>query len=288
MFRITIFATLLGAFLIAPCGQTHADHATIRHIWTVDAGLFEPESVAMDEERNVIYVSNVVGYGQNGKGYISRLSMSGRMIDEKWIEGLNAPTGMALYGNSLYFADYNQLVKVDVTTREITGRYPAPDPEPCLNDVAIAEDGTVYVSGSCRKAVYRLDNDALTPFIDNPTALNLVNGLYVARDMLLTGGWQIWIWDRVTGEPLAEGPVTLQDNVRDIDGIAWDGEAFIFSMVNDRRLWRLGADGIAVPISEETFDAVDFQYDYVTGLLIMPRIPADGTHKVSAYRLTFQ
>ncbi len=283
-----IFAAAVLAAATALSGATAASEAHIRHLWTVETGLFEPESVAIDEERGMIYVSNVVGYGENGKGYITRLSMSGRVVDEKWIEGLNAPTGMAVTGDRLYFADYDTLRVVDLETGDVAVAYKAPHPRPCLNDVAIAEDGAVYVSASCIKTVYTLRDEALVPLIEGSDALNFVNGLYAARDMLLTGGWQIWIWDRETGEPLANGPVTRQQNIRDIDGIAWDGEEFIFSMVGDARLWRLAASGEASAISEEAYNAVDFQYDHVTGLLIMPRIGGDGDHKVSAYRLTFE
>ena len=159
MLRIAFLAALSATALIFQAVMVSgaaAAEAVVRHLWTVEDGLFEPESVALDEERGVIYVSNVVGYGRNGKGYISRLSMSGRMIDEKWIEGLDAPTGMALHGDKLYFADYDHLKVVDVTTRDIIQNYKAPDENPCLNDVAVANNGTVYVSASCRNAVYRL------------------------------------------------------------------------------------------------------------------------------------
>ena len=260
----------------------------MRHLWTVESGFFEPESVAIDEARGMIYVSNVVGYGKNGKGYLSRISMSGRMVDEKWIEGLDAPTGMVMSGGRLYFADYDTLRIADPDTGEIIASIAAPHARPCLNDVAASPDGKIYVSASCIKSVYVLEDNRLIPFLEDREALNLVNGLFAADDMLLTGGWQIWIWDRYSGEPLANGAVTRQDNIHDIDGIAWDGEEFIFSMVGDPRLWRLAASGVARAISDEEYNAVDFQYDHLTGFLVMPRIGPDGSHQVSAYRLTFE
>lgn len=287
MFR-TIFCAALVAVFLSAHTPVRAETAVIRHVWTVDTGLFEPESVAIDEDQGAVYVSNVVGYGKNGKGYISKLSMSGRVISEKWIEGLDAPTGMALFGSQLFFVDFNKLKVADVKTGKIVREYAAPEANPCFNDIAIANDGAVYISASCSQKVYTLKNDALVPLIEDSTALQFVNGLYVANNMLLSGGWQIWIWDRNTGEALAKGPVTRQADVKDVDGVAWDGEAFIISMVDDTRLWRLGADGVAAPISEEPFHAVDFQYDFVTGLLVMPRIVGEGDHRVSAYRLTFQ
>ena len=284
----------LAAFMLGvcfACGFTPiamAETAHIRHLWTVDKGLFEPESVAIDEARNMIYVSNVVGYGKNGQGYISQISMSGRMVTEKWITGLDAPTGMVLSGDKLYFADFDRLKVADVKTGAVLAAYPVAESEPCLNDVAVAPDGKIYVSASCSEIIYRLDGNQLEPFIRHPEALKFANGLFVAEDMLFSGGWQIWIWNRHTGAPLANGPITRQADVKDIDGVAWDGEAFLLSMVGDARLWRLGADGQARPISEEAFNAGDFEYDATTGLLVMPRIVGEKDHRVSAYRLTFE
>lgn len=274
--------------LIACINPAIAETAKVRPLWSVSEGLFEPESVAIDEDRGFIYTSNVVGYGLNGQGYISRLSMSGRMVEAKWVEGLNGPTGMALLGNKLYFADVDQLKVLDVETGTVTESYGTGHPNPCLNDVAVAGDGTVFVSGSCSHTIYRLSDGILAPFIEDPEALRFVNGLFVSGELLLSGGWQIRLWNRFTGSALADGPVTRQPDVKDIDGIAWDGSAFLISMVDDARLWRLGADGVARPISDQAFHAVDFHYDDRTGLLIMPQIIDDKNHRVSAFRLTFE
>jgi len=281
-------AVITGLLICAGTQPLAAETAHIREIWSISEGLFEPESVAVDEARNFIYASNVVGYGINGKGYISRMSMSGRMVDAKWIEGLNAPTGLALMGSKLYLADVNMLKVLDVERGEIIASYVAPDREPCLNDVALADDGTVFVSGSCSSTIYKLDGDKLTRFIVDAEALRFVNGLFVDGELLLSGGWQIRLWNRFSGAALADGPVTRQPDVKDIDGLAWDGSAFLMSMVDDPRLWRLKADGIAQPISDQPFHAADFYYDDVTGLLIMPRNLGEYDHRITAYRLTFE
>lgn len=280
-------ASLLAACLGQPI-HAQDEQAKIREIWSVSDGLFEPESVAVDEDRNVIYVSNVVGYGINGQGYISQLSMSGRVIKAKWVEGLNAPTGLALKDDKLFIADVNSLKVLDVNSGKIVSSHPTPDRNPCLNDVALAGDGTAYVSGSCSNTIYKLEGHNLVPFITNREALHYVNGLFTSGELLLSGGWQIRLWNRLTGQPLADGPVTRQPNVKDIDGIAWDGSAFLMSMVDDPRLWRLNASGVAVPISEQAFHALDFYYDDLTGLLVMPQNLGEGQYKVTAYRLTFE
>ncbi|NVJ97233.1 MAG: hypothetical protein HWE25_03715 [Alphaproteobacteria bacterium] len=261
--------------------------AKIEHLWTVTEGMFEPESVVVDKARSQIYVSNVVGYGLNGQGFISKLSLSGEILDAKWITGLNGPTGMVLKGDKLYFADVNALKILDIKTGIVTDTFETFHERPCLNDVAVADDGAVFVSGSCTSTIYRLMGPALMPFIEDSGALKFVNGLFVSDELLLSGGWQIRLWNRYSGEPLANGPVTRQPDVRDIDGIAWDGSAFLISMVDDARLWRLGASGVAYPISDDAFHALDFFYDDATGLLIMPQIIGEKGHQVSAYRLTF-
>ncbi|WP_286828623.1 MULTISPECIES: hypothetical protein [Kordiimonas] len=283
-----LIAAITGLLVSAGAMPVAAETAHIREIWSISEGLFEPESVAVDEARNFIYASNVVGYGINGKGYISRMSMSGRMVDAKWIEGLNAPTGLALRDKLLYLADVNMLKVLDVENGEIVASYVAPDREPCLNDVALADDGTVFVSGSCTGTIYKLEDGKLIRFIVDADALRFVNGLFVDGELLLSGGWQIRLWNRFSGAPLADGPVTRQPDVKDIDGLAWDGSAFLMSMVDDPRLWRLKADGIAVPISDQPFHAADFYYDNVTGLLIMPQNLSEHDHRVTAFRLTFE
>lgn len=287
MFSVRLVTGLIVSLLACSAAGT-AETAIVRPLWSVSEGLFEPESVAIDEDRGHIYASNVVGYGLNGQGYISRLSMSGRMIEAKWVEGLNGPTGMVLRGDRLYFADVNELKILDIDAAQVVESFKTDHTNPCLNDVAITDDGTVFVSGSCSHTIYKLEGDKLVPFIQDRNALKFVNGLFVSGELLLSGGWQIRLWNRFTGAPLADGPVTLQSDVRDIDGIAWDGSAFLLSMVDDARLWRLQADGVAVPISDEAFHAVDFWYDDKTGLLVMPQILGEKDHRISAFRLTFE
>lgn len=284
--HIAIFITILLGLGVA--ATAHDDTARVRHLWTVSEGLLEPESVVVDEARGHIYVSNVVGYGLNGQGYISRLSMSGRMIDEKWVADLNGPTGMVLVDDRLYFADVDSLKVLDIATATVVESYQTFHERPCLNDVAVAEDGIAFVSGSCNSTIYRLSGSALMPFIEDASALRFVNGLFVSGEMLLSGGWEIRLWNRYTGKPLADGPVTRQGDVKDIDGMAWDGSGFLLSMVDDPRLWRLGSDGKAHPVSDDAFHAADFFYDDVTGLLIVPQNPGNNMHSVSAYRLTFE
>jgi hypothetical protein len=113
----TVAATALGP--VAAMGD-------VTEVWSLE-GFKAPESALFDAGRGVIYVSNVAGdmVGKDGVGYISRVSPAGEMLEAEWVTGLNAPKGLALDGGTLYAADIDRLVAIDVEAGEITGEWPA-------------------------------------------------------------------------------------------------------------------------------------------------------------------
>ncbi len=74
-------------------------------------GFSAPESVTSDG--TYFYVSNVgeelKPMDRDGDGYISRLSEDGRVLDSRYISGLNAPKGMVVEGGVLYVNDIDHL-----------------------------------------------------------------------------------------------------------------------------------------------------------------------------------
>jgi len=77
-----------------------------------------PESVLYNPSEDIIYVSNINGKPteKNGKGFISKVSLSGEILVLKWVTGLNAPKGSDIYQDSLYVADIDELVEIDLKT----------------------------------------------------------------------------------------------------------------------------------------------------------------------------
>src|SRR5262245_28410939 len=108
-------------------------------VWRV-AGVSNPESVLFDSAANILYVSNVAGDAaeKDGKGFISRLSQDGKILDLEWVTGLDAPKGLAQAGDTLYVSDIDSLVAIDIKTGTIAKRYPAAGAK-FLNDVAADE-----------------------------------------------------------------------------------------------------------------------------------------------------
>ena len=69
-------------------------------LWTVNTGLTRPNSAYYHQQSNSIFVSNYSGgrFNKDGNGYITRLAPNGKVLAEKWANGLNAPKGIRSVG----------------------------------------------------------------------------------------------------------------------------------------------------------------------------------------------
>ncbi|PHS70603.1 MAG: GTP-binding protein [Methylophaga sp.] len=157
--------------------------------WQTATVFEQPESVVYDAQRNVLYVSNINGdpIAADGNGYISILSVNGELIEQHWVNDLNAPKGMALVGDILFVADINELIKIDVKNNHIIQRYLAPNAK-LLNDVAADDQGNVYVSDVLTNTIYSLKNGQFEIWIHSDQ-LESPNGLLVEHDQLIVGSW---------------------------------------------------------------------------------------------------
>lgn len=110
-----------------------------------------PESVVHDEEQDVYFVSNVDGApgAKDGKGFIARVTPDGKIAELKFIDGLDAPKGMAIRSTELWVADIDRLHAFDrVTGAHLTTLNLAPHGAVSLRDVAVGPDDAVYVTDS--------------------------------------------------------------------------------------------------------------------------------------------
>ena len=87
-----IFAILSACALFTCNAQKHS----IEKIWETDNIVAVPESVLLDINKNILYVSLIDGGGwdADGKGGVGKLETNGQGYDSTWITGLNAPKGM--------------------------------------------------------------------------------------------------------------------------------------------------------------------------------------------------
>ncbi len=150
-------------------------------LWETDSIFKVPESVLF--ANNTLFVSNIEGkepWGKDGKGSISKVGLDGKIINIDWVQGLNAPKGMGIYGNKLYVADITEVVVIDIAKASIIKRIVI-DSAKTLNDIAIDKKGVVYVSDSRGKKIYRIENDKPRLLVDS---LQRPNGLLIQKNEL--------------------------------------------------------------------------------------------------------
>lgn len=154
-------------------------------IWESDTTVRTPESVLLDRERGILYVSNInVGpWEKDGNGFISKMDKNGKILELKWIEGISAPKGMGISGNSLFIADIDELVEADINTGEIKNKILI-EGSPQLNDITIGSKGEVYVSGSGSNKIYKLEDGKLTVIFEGEEGERF-NGLFWEDNRML-------------------------------------------------------------------------------------------------------
>ncbi len=150
-----------------------------------------PESVIYDKTNDVLYVSNIVNhpFKKDGSGYISKMSLDGKVVEKKWIKSLNAPKGLTIFKDKLYIADVDELVEVDIASGKVINKYKGSGAV-CFNDVTADKYGNVYVGDTYTDSIYRLNQFSQLPiWLNSP---NLApNGIHIDSDksQMIVGSW---------------------------------------------------------------------------------------------------
>jgi sugar lactone lactonase YvrE len=223
------YALPLAAVLLCACAPERAEAPAEAHalrlepVWTL-AGLANPESAALSADGTFLYVSNVAGDGEakDGRGFVSRVSLDGRMLEREWVAGLDAPKGVARAGDRLYVADIDALAIIDATAARVIARISAPGAR-FLNDVAVAPDGRVLVSDSDTSRIFALNGDVLDIWIED-ARLRSVNGLLPEADGLYVTTMQGLF---LAVDYATRAIETRAEGLGDADGIVRLGEDFL-------------------------------------------------------------
>jgi glucose/arabinose dehydrogenase len=194
--------------------------------------LHGPDSVLHDEEQDVYFVSNLDGApaAKDGKGFISRITPDGKVADRKFIDGLHAPTGMAIRGTQLWVADVDMLRSFDrVTGAALETVDLAPHGAVFLADVAVGPDESIYVT----------DTDVR---------------MRGARERLRQGDGRIYrVGDGGSVEVAFRG-----EELRSPSGIVWDGTRFLIAQAygNEVLAWNRGMGTKAVLRGPGAYDGI--------------------------------
>jgi hypothetical protein len=197
------------------------------------AGFAFPESVGCDAKGKVLYVSQfgskLAPAEKDGKGYISKVSLDGKVIEERFLpahgETLHKPKGIWIRGDRLWVTDIDAVWEFDLKTRR--GR------KLDLPGITFANDPTIlgnslYVSDNRADLIYRVEPaDFLklkgAPQVTVPVAGKQLypNGLYPARDgSLFAVGFQSPKEPRGIYSVGRQGETkTLADGIGQLDGV---------------------------------------------------------------------
>lgn len=168
-----------------------ASAVEIEKVWESESVLKVPESVYFDNTKNVLYVANINGKptAKDGNGFISIMSIEGKIKTLKFSQGFDAPKGMDVYNNKLYVSDIDTLRVVDLDSGKIVQNYKI-DEAKFLNDVVVSDTGTIYVSDFSGKnnAIYKIAKGKVTKWLTGTELLGQrPNGLWLEKHDLVIG-----------------------------------------------------------------------------------------------------
>jgi sugar lactone lactonase YvrE len=103
------------------------------------------------------------------------------------VGGLNAPKGLRSHNGTLWTADIDEVIGIDIASATVTSRTKIAGAM-FLNDVAVGPDGTVYVTDMMANRIHAVRDGMATVFAEGEQ-LEWPNGLLVDGNRLIVGGW---------------------------------------------------------------------------------------------------
>ncbi|GLS36445.1 ATP/GTP-binding protein [Mesorhizobium tianshanense] len=245
--------TLIRSTLLAVIGIATMPAAHAGEIWRA-TGFEQPESALFDAANKRIIVSNIVGNpgDADDNGYLSVLSLDGKITSRYWTDGMDAPKGMAISGGKLYVADITKIRVVDLASGKLVSTIDVPNAA-FLNDVTADASGKVYVTDMLADAIYCIDGDKPELFVRDAT-LASPNGIFADGGRLIVASWGKGIKsDFSAAEPggllavdlatKAVTPLPGAQKFADLDGVIAIGDSIYATAYMTGTLYRYKAGG---------------------------------------------
>ena len=261
--------------------------------WTVTEGVDAPESVYVDTASGYIFVSNIGGMpgDRDGNGRIMKLTPDGKVVSAAWVTGLNAPKGLRSHNGTLWTADIDEVVAIDIASGTVASKLKI-DGAQFLNDVAIGEDGTVYVSDTVASKIYAVKDGKASVFAEGDS-IEYPNGLLVDGDRLLVGGWgkpEPDFSTKVPGHLFALDLKTKKKTLitpkpfGNIDGLELDGSGgYIVTDYNKGLLIDVKSTGESKTLKEFKAGTADLAFVPTGNIAIIPHM---NENKIAAYDIS--
>lgn len=252
--------------------------------WQITKGLQQPESIVQTVNNDGFYISNVNGKPSavDGNGFISLVASDGTIKDLKWVDGLNAPKGMSIHDNTLYVADIDELLVIDIPTASITHRFSTND-NSFLNDVVTSPDGIVYVSDTATNRIYHLTDKHFEIWLEDKRLEN-PNGLYIDNEHIVVSSWGQMVdsnWNtKIPGHILLISQQSKQITdfanntpIGNLDGLVkLDSQSFLVTDWMNGKLMQVSTNGEIKTILELGQGSADMLYIRNKKLLLIPQM----------------
>lgn len=237
--------------------------------WSKNEGLINVESIIYDEANQVFYASNGTNYGLGTTGFISKISDKGILQELKWVKELNRPTGMAIFDSLLYVADVNSLIVINTKSGEILDKYLEPIANSGLNDVAVSQQGEVYVSASFVHSIFKLTNGQLIAWVKDEEKLKWANGVITNDTQLLVAGLDL---STINTNSKKISLIELNTPIKDFDGIVSDGDGgYFLTTVENSGLFHLDEQKNITKLMEEDIYFGDLEFSPEQKKIYVPR-----------------
>ncbi len=247
-------------------------------------GLRKVESIVCDRSVGVLYASSGENYEVGTSGFISRISLEGELLDLRWVERLNRPTGMALADSILYVADVNRLVAINTADASVIATFESPIANPGLNDVVVSEAGEVFISASAIHGVFKLNDGHLELWLQDEKNLEWANGLAVKDQQILVAGMNL---SSVNMSTKSVSKMTIDSEIQDFEGIVPDGfGGFFLTTVGNSALYHLDPKNNITRLDSGIAYFGDLAFDGPTRSVFVPRGNASSEeYFISRYSL---
>jgi hypothetical protein len=261
-------------------------------LWSVTESMETPESAYVDPASGFIYVSQIAGApdARDGNGRIVKLNGDGTTVSATWVTGLNAPKGLRSCQGTLWTADLDEVIGVNMASGRITSRVKIAGAQ-FLNDVACGADGTVYVSDMLASRILMIRNGASSVFAEGED-LEFPNGLLVDGDRLIVGGWgkpEADFSTKVPGHLYALDLATKQKTLitpmpfANIDGVESDGRGgYIVSDFVAGKIMHVTRGGESKVVAQFTSGTADIGVVPDSNTIVVPHM---NDNRVAAYVL---
>ena len=294
MLRVFVFLLSWLSVLSSVSRVNCALAGELEEVWKITEGLQAPESIYYDAESGFLFLSQIGGGGgaeKDGDGWISKLTLDGEMLHNKWVTGLNAPKGLRSYGGTLWISDIDRVVAVDIASGKIKQTIDIPGAK-FLNDLTTGPDGAVYVSDKVSSHVIRIVDGRPTRFLEGEE-IQHPNGLLIEGDQIILAGWGKGFNDDFTtdtpGQLLRVDLKTKQITAvtpkptGNLDGVEADGEGgYLVTDWMTGNLFHVDQTGESRVIKKFPKGLADQAYLVDRQLLILPEM-LEAT--LTAYRL---